>query len=98
MTNHLNLNDDSRELRRPAVNINGTSAHELIKLQLGVKKAADALIKALRETAPNARDWQTAVGRNYTDARDEHFSIIEVVEAIRDDADALALAIHKQIR
>jgi len=41
----------------PSVHANGTSKEELVRQHLDIMEAATALLKALQEGAPNARDY-----------------------------------------
>lgn len=74
----------------PHVNLNGTSAEDLVTQRLAVHKAALALIDALKQMAPNGRDYpgdpdgaQRDRGTNYARiASVEHLRDIVVVEAL----------------
>lgn len=44
-------------LMKPILNLNGTSAQELVNARIEARTACRALTKALAETAPNGRDY-----------------------------------------
>lgn len=55
------------DLMRPIVNLNGTSPEALIRSRMTARVAIDNLLTALRETAPNGRDY---IGDNAAFDRD----------------------------
>ena len=79
----------------PIININGTSADDLIQPR---REAMDHLmnaIEALRQTTPNGRDYPGDYDR-CTDDREAHFIRIEAIKAIREAIYAEAIAIKGQ--
>ena len=79
----------------PQLNINGSSAADLIEPRL---KALDHLIdamEALRQVMPNGRDYPgNAVA--CTADREEHYDRLNLIAAIRESIYAEAIAIKQQ--
>lgn len=49
-----------KELIAPVINLNGTSAEELIEQHATAREAVLAAMKAMQARGPNGRDYQTA--------------------------------------
>lgn len=79
-----------RTFTLPTVNMNGSSAHELLDQQLRVLRAAEALWEAMRVAAPHGRDYQLAPER-YDLARSDFNDTFNALELIMSRANALAL-------
>ena len=56
----------------PVVNINGTSAEELLNQLQGASEAISIAFKALQEAYPHGRDYQTAPQGTYQQAREQY--------------------------
>ena len=84
----------------PLVNLNGTSAQELIDQQSAIAEAADHLIKALSAAMPHGRDYHLKPGpENWTElARREHAERIACARIILSDAHAIALSVMEQAK
>lgn len=67
---------------RPILNINGTSAEELIQTRRNAIDALDAVMKALQEMTPNGRDYPGQQDRCRTD-RELHYSRFAQLDAMR---------------
>lgn len=82
----------------PLVNLNGTSAEELIAQQSRVVEAGDQLLRALHDAMPNGRDYYMKPGpENWTElACREHSARISCVQQIINDAHMIASAIMEQ--
>jgi hypothetical protein len=78
-----------RTFTLPTVNLNGSSAHELLDQQLRVLRAVDALWEVMRVAAPHGRDYQLAPER-YNLARGEFIETANAMELIKSRAQALA--------
>lgn len=79
----------------PQININGSSKHDLIAPRL---KAMDHLmdaIEALRQSAPNGRDYPGDYDGCHAD-RDVHFDRLERLKALREEIMSEALYIKEQ--
>lgn len=83
-------------LQGPVPNINGTSKDELIRQQKAVVKAARALVEALREAAPNGRDYQTVEAERFDAARDQWTARMNAAERILKEAELLHHGLHYQ--
>ena len=79
-----------RTFTLPTVNMNGSSAHELLDQQLRVLRAVDALWEVMRVAAPHGRDYQLAPER-YDPARSDFNDTVDALELIKSRANALAL-------
>ena len=79
----------------PIININGTSADDLIAPR---REAMDHLMdamEALRQVAPNGRDYPGDYDRCTAD-RETHFIRLEAIKGIREAIYAEAIAINGQ--
>jgi hypothetical protein len=87
----------TREIMKPIVNLNGTSARELVESRLDAADALQAALEALRRIAPHGRDYPNGAAAQdadwiiYTDRRAS-------VARIIDDLTAEAFAIDQQER
>jgi hypothetical protein len=79
-----------RTFTLPTVNMNGSSAHELLDQQLRVLRAIDTLWEAMRVAAPHGRDYQLAPER-YDSARSDFNDTVDALELIKERAQALAV-------
>jgi hypothetical protein len=80
----------------PTIHLNGTSKQSLID---GLCDASDALntaYEALKQTAPNGRDYYTQGPQALAAATDEHLDRLRRLDAIKAEIDALTLAIDRQ--
>lgn len=80
---------------RPILNINGTSAEELIQTRRNAIEALDAVMKALQEMTPNGRDYPGQQDRCRTD-RELHYSRFAQLDAMRNQIMDEALEIMRQ--
>ncbi len=79
----------------PTLNINGSSADDLIVPRLeAVNLIADAMAM-LRKVTPNGRDYP-ANPQKCVEDREEHRLVLQALQDIKDTIHADALAIHKQ--
>lgn len=70
----------------PTVHLNGSGCERLQQQQSAVVDAARALLDALAEAAPNARDYYPQGDDGYLRARRAHDERMRQVVRIRDDA------------
>jgi hypothetical protein len=80
---------------RPTLNINGSSADDLVNPRL---KAMDHLmdaIEALKQAAPNGRDYPGDYDGCHAD-REEHYSRLAKLRALREELMAEAVYIKEQ--
>lgn len=80
---------------RPILNINGTSAEELIQTRRNAVKALDAVMKALQEMTPNGRDYPGQQDRCRAD-RELHYSRFAQLDAMRNQIMDEAFGIMRQ--
>jgi hypothetical protein len=79
----------------PTIHLNGTSKQSLVD---GLCDASDALntaYAALKQTAPNGRDYYTQGPQALAAAQDEHLDRLRRLDAIKAEIDALTLAIDE---
>lgn len=80
---------------RPILNINGTSAEELIQTRRNAIEALDAVMKALQEMTPNGRDYPGQQDHCRAD-RELHYSRFAQLDAMRNQIMDEALEIVRQ--
>ena len=80
---------------RPILNINGTSAEELIQIRRNAIEALAAAMKAFQEMTPNGRDYPGQQDRCCTD-RELHYSRFAQLDAMRNRIMDEALEIMRQ--
>ena len=80
----------------PQININGSSADDLINPRLQAMDHLMDAIEALSQAVPNGRDY---LGNNTACIadREEHYDRIKAIKAIREAVYAEALAIKGQL-
>jgi len=79
----------------PTLNLNGSSADDLIVPRLeAVNLIADAM-GMLRKVTPHGRDYP-ANPQKCVEDREEHLLILQALQDIKDTIHADALAIHRQ--
>jgi hypothetical protein len=83
-----------KPLTLPHVNLNGTSRESLVAQQCDVMHALVALQKALQEASPNGRDFQTAPMGTFNRAQEAWRERYQVIEDMRREIEAHALAIQ----
>jgi len=81
----------------PTVHLNGTSGETLAEQQYAVGKALVKLAEALKEAAPNARDYYTQEPNAFEHARNEHHARIAMLDRIRIDTMEIVIGIQDQI-
>jgi hypothetical protein len=82
----------------PTIRLNGTSPRSLIEGLDAAYHALDAACRALRATAPNARDYYVQGPHAIKDATQEYMSRIERVRSVQDEIESLISAIQDQTR
>ena len=80
----------------PRININGTSANDLINPRLQAMDHLMDAIEALSQAVPNGRDYPGNATACTAD-REEHYDRIKAIKAIREAIYAEAIAIKEQI-
>ena len=78
---------------RPVLNINGTDAFDLIDPRRTAMDLIDDVIEALKQVAPNGRDYPSHYGRCLAD-RGAHFERLAALHAMREEL--LDEAVHIQ--
>lgn len=81
---------------RPTLNINGTSADDLIRPRRDAYDALQAAIKALQQVTPNGRDY--AHNDQCVADRQAHYARIKAIHTIAAELVAEAVLIKEQIK
>jgi thiamine phosphate synthase YjbQ (UPF0047 family) len=81
---------------RPIVNINGTSADDLIQPRREAYDLLQAAIKALQQVTPNGRDY--AHNDQCVADRDAHYTRLKAIHTIAAELVAEAVNIKEQIK
>ncbi len=82
----------------PQVNINGTSAEELVHQRRKVLSYLRKAMLALAKAAPHGRDFQTVEPERFTEARELYETRWNALSEIHDDLYAEAIDIQDQGR
>jgi hypothetical protein len=82
---------------RPTLNINGSSADDLIQPRIAAYDALQAAIKALQQVTPNGRDYPGDNDRCVAD-RQAHYDRLAALQAIATEIVAEAVLIKEQIK
>lgn len=81
----------------PQININGSSADDLINPRLQAMDHLMDAIEALSQAVPNGRDYPGNTTACLAD-REEHYDRIRAIKAIREAIYAEAIAIKSQVQ
>lgn len=81
----------------PTIHLNGTSKESLIEDLCAASNALRAAYDALKQTAPNGRDYYPQGPKALEDATAEHFSRLSRVDSVRQEIESLAIAIDEEL-
>lgn len=81
----------------PIINLNGTSAENLIEEYKTAYLAVRAAVDALRQVTVHGRDFQTAPEGTYEKARAEQVARLEKLRQVEDELVSLACDIQTQV-
>ena len=81
----------------PTLNINGSSADDLIQPRIAAIAALQAAIKALQQVTPNGRDYPGDNDQCVADRR-AHYNRLAALQAIATEIVAEAVLIKEQIK
>lgn len=79
----------------PTLNINGTSADDLIQPRMAARELLDDVIKTLKQVTPNGRDYPGDNDRCVAD-REIHYARLQMLREIQDALVFEALTIKRQ--
>jgi hypothetical protein len=82
---------------RPTLNINGSSAFDLIDPRRNAMALIDEVIEALKQATPNGRDYICDRDRLTAD-RDTHFDRLAALHTLREELLEEALHVQQQGR
>lgn len=77
----------------PTIHLNGTSKEQLLDDLGEASNALDAAYRALKECAPNGRDYYPQGAAALRQATEEHLDRLRRLDAIKAEVNALAVAI-----
>jgi hypothetical protein len=80
----------------PVVNMNGTSASELIAGYLEVLSAITELTKAMSKITPHGRDYQTETPDVFVEAYEQHGSRLRLLAIMHKEIEGIATAVQEQ--
>jgi hypothetical protein len=89
-------NSERAEMTVPTIHLNGTSKAQLVESLCNASVALRAAYTALKETAPNGRDYYPQGPAAMDAAQEEHFDRLRRVDAVRKEIDQLTIAIDQQ--
>lgn len=72
-------------MTHPTIHLNGTSRNELLVAWESAYDALEVAYKALKETAPNGRDYYLQGDGAYSDAIDEHRARLGLIEQVQNE-------------
>lgn len=82
----------------PTIHLNGSGAESLREGYIDAYQAVEAAIQAVMAAAPHGRDYYVQPGDAYEAARAEHVSRLARLLTVKDELEALALAVSRQQR
>lgn len=83
----------TQDLAIPTIHLNGTSKERLIEALCAASAALDDAYKAMKQTAPNGRDYYPQGPDAIHTAEAQHMARLKKVDEVKDEIDALTLAI-----
>jgi hypothetical protein len=86
---------ERRTMQLPTIHLNGTSKERLIEALCEASQALDLAFSALKQTAPNGRDYYPQGPEAIHKATEEHLARLRRLDDIKNEIDALALAIDE---
>lgn len=84
-------------MRVPLVHLNGTSGEALLEQYRDAAAAVRAAIDALIEASPHGRDYYPLEGEALKEATTEHLARLATLCKVRDELEAIALNVYRQI-
>ena len=82
-------------MQLPTIHLNGTSKVNLIESLEEASFAIDNAYQALKETAPNGRDYYPQGPQAFTAADQEHVARLRKLDEVKEEIDALTVAIDR---
>ena len=86
-----------RKMIVPTIHLNGTGKERLIEPLCDASHALTDAYEALKQTAPNGRDYYPQGPDALRQATEEHHARLRKLDAIKAEIDALTLAIDDQL-
>jgi hypothetical protein len=84
----------TKKLIVPAVHLNGTGKNDLLDALEKAYRACNDAYDALRQTAPNGRDYYVYGPDAYSRARDEHLQRMRAIDTVVKELEGLAIGIQ----
>lgn len=82
-------------MQLPTIHLNGTSKESLVDSLCTASFALDAAYTALKQTAPNGRDYYPQGPAALQQAESEHLDRLRRLDAIKSEIDEMTIAIHE---
>lgn len=82
-------------MQLPTIHHNGTAKPSLIDALCAASAALDAAYNALKQTAPNGRDFYPQGPDAIRNATEEHLDRLRRVDAVKSEIDRMAIAIDE---
>lgn len=79
----------------PTIHLNGTSRERLLDGFMEASQAIEAAYQAIKQTAPNGRDYYPQGARAMEAAEAEHYSRLSRLDAIKKELDEMASAVSQ---
>jgi hypothetical protein len=79
----------------PSIHLNGTSKERLVAALCDASDALNVALDKMRQTAPNGRDYYRQGPEALERADAEHMDRMRRVAAVKDEVDALTIAINE---
>ena len=92
------MNKPTKTLLVPAVHLNGTGEKSLLDSIEKAHHAAREAYDALRETAPNGRDYYVYSPEAYDRARTEYLDRMTAIDSVIQELEALAIGIQDRVK
>ena len=84
---------NATKLQLPCIHLNGTSREGLLEALCNASNALNDAYSALKQTAPNGRDYYPLGAEAMEKATEEHMSRLRRLDEIKDEIDAIAQGI-----
>jgi hypothetical protein len=82
----------------PTVHLNGTKGRVLVDQLQNASEALHKALAALAEASPHGRDYYPQGESAFQTAAGAHADRLRAVQKVKDDCDAIALAIYDQLQ
>ena len=88
----------THNLAVPTIHLNGSNKDRLLEALSNAREALRLALDAMRETAPNGRDYYTQKPGAFALAQDQHTDRLVTVTIAHDELTVIAMEINDQTR